>query len=31
MQAPPIDWPHDGQPILLPITRLTLTAGGSDG
>ena len=22
MQAPPIDWPHDGQPLLAPIARL---------
>lgn len=21
LQAPPIDWPHDGRPILLPLTR----------
>jgi len=23
MQAPPIDWPHDGRPILLPLMRLS--------
>jgi hypothetical protein len=22
MQAPPLDWPHDGQPVLLPLVRL---------
>jgi len=21
MQAPPLDWPHDGEPVLLPMTR----------
>jgi hypothetical protein len=23
MQAPPLDWPHDGQGVLLPLARLT--------
>jgi len=24
MQAPPLDWPHDGQPVLLPLARVGL-------
>jgi hypothetical protein len=23
LQTPPIDWPHDGMPLLLPLTRFT--------
>ncbi len=26
LQAPPLDWPHDGQPLLTPLVRLVHTA-----
>lgn len=26
MQAPPLDWPHDGEPVLLPLARWSAVA-----